>query len=74
MKEFSKDKDRMQEFEALYNDFGEIIKDIKSMKDWCLKPKKKHRYTLELEADLKIMFMNYLERNILTMPFTCKLG
>ncbi len=32
MKEFSKDKGRMQEFEALYNDFGEIIKDIKSMK------------------------------------------
>jgi len=33
MKEYSKDKDRMQEFEALYSDFGEIIKDIKSMKD-----------------------------------------
>lgn len=32
MKELSKDKDRMQEFEALYSDFGEIIKDIKSMK------------------------------------------
>jgi len=32
MKEFSKDNDRMHEFEALYNDFGEIIKDIKSMK------------------------------------------
>lgn len=32
MKEFSKDKGRMQEFEALYNNFGEIIKDIKAMK------------------------------------------
>lgn len=32
MKEFSKDTDRMKEFEALYSDFGEIIQDIRSMK------------------------------------------
>ena len=31
MKELANDKEKMKEFEALYKDFGQIIKDIKTI-------------------------------------------
>ena len=31
MKEFANDKEKMKEFEALYKEFGQIIKDIKTI-------------------------------------------